>query len=158
MIKLAIFDFDGIFTDGSVYIDDIGNETIRCSRLDGRGIKLLMESGIRAAVISAENCPAAKERIKKLGIAESYWGISNKEKIYDALLKKYKIAPRDVCYCGDDDMDFDCMRKSGLAYAPKNAIPRIKIIATVSDFKGGSGFVRWVCDNLIKQRTNEEIN
>ena len=150
MIKLAIFDFDGIFTDGSIYIDDIGNETIRCSRLDGRGIQLLMESGINVAIISSEHCDAAKRRIIKLGIADSYWGISNKEQIYERLLKKYKIVPHEVCYCGDDDRDFDCMRRSGLAYAPKNAISKIKLISINLEYKGGSGFVRCVCDNLIE--------
>ena len=30
-----IFDFDGVLTNNYVYVDQLGNETVRCSRADG---------------------------------------------------------------------------------------------------------------------------
>ena len=43
-IKMAIFDVDGVFTDGSVYLDETGGESIKFSRIDGKGIEILREN------------------------------------------------------------------------------------------------------------------
>ena len=40
-LHTIIFDFDGVFTDNYVYVDNHGNETVRCSRADSYGINLL---------------------------------------------------------------------------------------------------------------------
>ena len=33
-IKLLVLDFDGVLTDGYVYVNQQGEETVRCSRKD----------------------------------------------------------------------------------------------------------------------------
>ena len=40
-IKLVVFDFDGVFTDNCVYVDQFGNENVKCNRGDGLGLDLL---------------------------------------------------------------------------------------------------------------------
>lgn len=44
-IKLAVFDFDGVFTDNTVYVNDKGEEAVRCWRGDGLGLARLNETG-----------------------------------------------------------------------------------------------------------------
>ena len=34
-IHTIVFDFDGVFTDNKVYVDQFGNESIRADRADG---------------------------------------------------------------------------------------------------------------------------
>ena len=53
-IRLAVFDFDGVFTDNYVWVDGDGGETVRCCRADGLGLRRLREAGVDALVISME--------------------------------------------------------------------------------------------------------
>ena len=40
-INTIIFDFDGVFTNNKVYVDQNGAESICCDRSDGLGIDIL---------------------------------------------------------------------------------------------------------------------
>ena len=67
-IKLIIFDVDGVFTDGSVYLDENGKELLKFSRIDGRGVSLIKKHGLTTAVISSENSEIVRFRMNKLRI------------------------------------------------------------------------------------------
>ena len=51
-IRLAIFDVDGVLTDGSLYLTDGGEEIKAYNSLDGHGLKMLRESGVELAIIT----------------------------------------------------------------------------------------------------------
>ena len=53
-IRLFVSDFDGVFTDNTVYISQDGKESVRCSRSDGLGITALIETNVRFIVCSSE--------------------------------------------------------------------------------------------------------
>ena len=36
-----VFDFDGVFTDNKVYIDQDGKESVSCTRSDGLGLDII---------------------------------------------------------------------------------------------------------------------
>ena len=40
-LHTLIFDFDGVFTNNKVYLDETGKETIRCDRSDGLAFDIL---------------------------------------------------------------------------------------------------------------------
>lgn len=63
-MKIAgvIFDFDGVFTDNSVYTLEDGRELVKCSRLDGIGLSMLRDRGIPSVVISSEKKPVVLRR------------------------------------------------------------------------------------------------
>ena len=63
-IKLIFFDFDGVFTDNSVLVDENGMEFIRCSRYDGFGLKALDNIGIKSIILTTETKPLARRRSK----------------------------------------------------------------------------------------------
>ena len=50
-VKLAIFDVDGVLTNGDLYFTPNGDEIKVFSSLDGHGLKMLREAGIEPAVI-----------------------------------------------------------------------------------------------------------
>ena len=77
MINLLISDFDGVFTDNSVYLSEDGKETVRCCRADGIGITKLLSLGVNFFVCSSEKVVCAKYRAKKIGF-KAYMGIQNK--------------------------------------------------------------------------------
>ena len=52
MIKLVIFDFDGVFTDGKIIFDGNGNAMKHYHAKDGMGILDFMKPGLEIGVIS----------------------------------------------------------------------------------------------------------
>ena len=57
-IKLAIFDVDGVLTDGRLIYGSNGEETKVFNALDGHGMKMLRESGVELAIISGRKSAA----------------------------------------------------------------------------------------------------
>lgn len=152
-IKLVFFDVDGVFTDGSVYVDSNGRETLKFSRIDGKGIELLIQAGINIAVVTSEETEIVKKRMEKLGITHVFTGIQNKETIYEFLKKELAICDDEIACCGDDIGDLSVLKKAGFAACPHNAVDDIKHECHhVSSFCGGSGFVREICEMLIKSK------
>jgi N-acylneuraminate cytidylyltransferase len=148
-IKMALFDVDGVFTDGGVYIDENGIETLKFSRLDGKGIELLKEKNIILGIISSENSKIIEKRMKKLKIDEINIGVSNKLALYEELKTKYSLKDENICFCGDDVQDVSILKKVGFSACPVNSIREVKEICDyISDKHGGQGFVREVCDIL----------
>ena len=55
-IRLAIFDVDGVLTDGRLYFMPDGTEFKSFNTLDGHGIKMLMASGVETATKARRWC------------------------------------------------------------------------------------------------------
>lgn len=148
-IKMILFDVDGVFTDGSVFLDAKGNETLKFSRIDGKGIELLRRKGYLLGVISSEKNTIVEKRMQKLKMLEIHLGIKDKLSIYNKIKSKYSLSDEEICFCGDDVQDIEILEKVGLRCCPSNSQEKVK---DVCDFKsnkiGGSGFVRDVA-NLI---------
>ena len=51
-IKLAIFDFDGVFTDGNIYFDQQGNPIKKYNTRDAVGLRLVKNCDIKIGVVS----------------------------------------------------------------------------------------------------------
>ena len=66
-IKLAVFDVDGVLTDGRLYFLEDGSEFKTFNTLDGQGIKMLMNAGVQTAIISAARHPS-------LNVERKTWG------------------------------------------------------------------------------------
>lgn len=150
-IKLVVFDFDGVMTDDTVYVDQSGTESVRCSRSDGMGIRLLREKGIPAVVLSSERNPVVMQRCKKLNL-ECIHGVLKKGETLANYLKENEIDPRSVIYVGNDVNDLPCFPLVGCAIVPSDAHDRVKNEADiVLTHKGGEGAVRELCDMLINE-------
>ena len=80
-VKLAIFDFDGVFTNNKVLVSENGVESVICCRSDGIGLSRLNKLGIKSYVISSETNAVVKVRCKKLKIPVIQ-GVENKKKSY----------------------------------------------------------------------------
>jgi YrbI family 3-deoxy-D-manno-octulosonate 8-phosphate phosphatase len=152
-LKLMIFDVDGVFTDGSVYLDSKNNEILRFSRVDGKGIELIKQRGFKTAVVTSEDSEIVRNRMEKLGIDEIFIGIKNKLKIYVELMKKYNIEDENICFLGDDIQDIELIKRAGFSCCPTNAQQIIKKYSLYqSRLKGGKGFVRDVCNLVLNYK------
>ena len=71
-VRLALFDVDGVLTDGGLYLDENGEPLKRFHVLDGQGLRLLQDAGLTVAVISGRDSPALRARLHSLGIAPAH--------------------------------------------------------------------------------------
>ncbi len=70
LIKLLVLDVDGVLTDGSIILDNEGNEFKSFHVRDGHGIKMLGKSGIPVAIITGRYSKVVERRAHELGISE----------------------------------------------------------------------------------------
>lgn len=90
-IRLAVFDVDGVLTDGKLYFLPEGGEFKTFNTLDGHGIKMLIASGVRTAIISGRQSPVVERRAANLGIQHLYQGREDKLVVLDQLLAELGI-------------------------------------------------------------------
>jgi YrbI family 3-deoxy-D-manno-octulosonate 8-phosphate phosphatase len=154
-----VFDFDGIFTDNFVYLNDVGQESVRCSRSDGYALDLVRKArnhGLHSAemfVLSTETNTVVQARCMKMGIA-CHQGVKNKWRFLQDYLSsgnsQSRKAPAGVVYFGNDLNDLEIMQNVGFSIAPSDAHPVIKNIASkVLDCRGGDHFVRQGVEFLL---------
>ena len=51
-IGVAVFDVDGVMTDGRIYLGESGEETKAFNVADGFGLRMLLEADIEVAILS----------------------------------------------------------------------------------------------------------
>ena len=150
-VKLAIFDVDGVLTDAKLYFNDAGVEHKAFDARDGLGIKILMECGIKVAVITGRKSQATKARLyDNLGIQHYYEGVLDKLSVVHQLASTLDIQVQDMLYVGDDLIDLSAMNVVGVAVAVQDAEKEVKDIAhIVLSRRGGQGAVRELCEKIL---------
>ncbi|MEM0982799.1 MAG: HAD hydrolase family protein [Planctomycetota bacterium] len=151
-LRLLLLDFDGVMTDGLVYLDQEGKETVVCSRRDGLGIERLRDAGIAVAVISREKNLVVARRCEKLQIP-CHQGIRDKIGVAKSVASEFNIDPGATAFMGDDVIDLEPMAWCALGIAPADAIEQVLREADwVTQRKGGRGAVREVADAILDAR------
>lgn len=151
LVKIVIFDVDGVMTDGRIYVDDHGLEMKAFHVLDGLGIKLLQKNNINIAVISGRNAPGVAIRMESLGIKHIFQGHIDKTEIYQDLLKNLGLQDHEVAYMGDDLPDLPLLKRVGLPITVPNAVKEVlDRTPFVTQAKGGKGAVREACELILK--------
>lgn len=152
-VELAVFDVDGVFTDGRLYYGARGEQLKTFHVRDGHGIKRLLRQGIQVAVISGRRSPAVTQRMRELGIRHVFQGRDDKLPVLKTLLRKLKLSWQQVACVGDDVVDLPLLESAGLAVAVADAQAEVRVRAHyVTGARGGEGAVREVCDLLLAAR------
>ena len=147
-VRLAVFDFDGVFTDNRVWVNEAGEELLAFSRSDGLGLRRLDEVGVRYLIVSTEPNPIVGARAVKLN-AECVQGVDDKLAVVFERTEELGVALEDTAYVGNDINDADCLRAVGLPVVPADAWPEIRPLAQwVLTRSGGAGCVREFCDGV----------
>lgn len=150
-IKLLILDVDGVMTDGSIILDNDGNEFKRFHVRDGHGIKMISRAGIKVAIITGRKSKVVEVRARELGIEEVYQKVFQKSLVYEKLQKKYNCRDENVAFMGDDVVDQELLRRAGLTAAPADAEEEAKKLADIVTKRGGGrGAVREFTDLILK--------
>ena len=121
-IKVCLFDIDGILTNGTVTWagEDIGfNRSTHA--LDGYGLKMLMEAGLKVGVISGgEGLGLRKRFVDILKVNFAFFGNEDKREAYKKILALgYK--DDEILYMGDEFIDLPIMKRVGFSATVPNA-------------------------------------
>lgn len=147
--RFIAFDFDGVFTDNAVYVDQEGREAVRCSRWEGFGLQALREAGIRLAVISTEVNPVVGARCAKLRL-DCHQGIENKPERLRALCAEFGVTLGETAFVGNDANDRGCLEAVGFPIVVADAHPCVASLGRYrTQTPGGHGAVREICDLFV---------
>lgn len=150
-ITTFIFDYDGVFTNGTVLLTESGDQLRTANVKDGYALQLAVKKGYRIAIISGGKSEAMRKRLSGLNITDIFIGVEHKIHVYHDYLEKNNIQNNEVLFMGDDIPDFQIMKVAGVATCPSDAAEEIKALAHyISHFKGGEGCVRDIIEQVMK--------
>ena len=120
-IKAFVFDVDGVFTDGSVYLLPDKNMSRVMSVLDGYAVLQALKHGYKIGIITGGNDPMVRHRMEYLGIYDYYPKSSHKLTDYEDFKSKYELQDSDILMMGDDIPDIGIMMLAEIAACPANS-------------------------------------
>jgi YrbI family 3-deoxy-D-manno-octulosonate 8-phosphate phosphatase len=151
-IKLFVTDCDGVMTDGGMYYSEKGDEMKKFNTIDGKGIELLRNKGIKTCIITGEDSQIVLDRAAKLRIDFTFKGVEDKLTVLSTLVETLGITLDQVAYLGDDINDIDCIQAVGYGFAVPNARDDVKMIADfVLSTLGGKGAIREAAEMIVRQ-------
>lgn len=150
-VRLAVFDVDGVLTDGALLLGENGQEYKVFHTRDGQGLVMLLQTGVQIGVISGRSSPAVAARMHALGIRHVFQGNSDKLPIFEGLLAELGLEPEQAAYLGDDLPDLPIMLRVGLSAAVADAHDLVLQHAQWrTPSAGGRGAAREFCELIMQ--------
>jgi 3-deoxy-D-manno-octulosonate 8-phosphate phosphatase (KDO 8-P phosphatase) len=176
-IKIILFDVDGVWTDGTIWLvpaaarssllDEIsGKETIGFgvnsttmteakgySAHDGTAISLARIGGMKCGVITKRISETVATRARDLKLEFVYQGCAFKMQAIREIMEREGVTLDEICYVGDDVIDLPAMREVGFAVAVANARERVKAEAHyITPNSGGYGAARDAVEFILEAK------
>lgn len=129
MIKLVIFDIDGVFTDGNVLVDEDGREYKSFNLTEIDAVNDLKRQGFLLVAVTGESTPITKVFREKIAWDEFISGCKDKLNAVKSLEKKFHVGAKNICYIGDGKYDLEPINYVGFGVCPANAISQVKSAA-----------------------------
>lgn len=150
-IQLLLMDVDGTLSDGRLHYDNDWVESKSFDVRDGFGIYLLHSCGVKTGIVTGRDSHIVSQRAKELNIEMVFQGHFEKDRILDEIKRNNGLEDQQVAFIGDDLFDLPLLLRVGFAAAPADAHPEVKSrVHFVSQFCGGRGAVREVCELIIR--------
>tara|TARA_B100000965_G_C19441328_1_gene691000 strand:- start:374 stop:871 length:498 start_codon:yes stop_codon:yes gene_type:complete len=148
--KLVLTDIDGVWTDGGMFYDQLGNELKKFNTSDAIGVFFLKKLNIPIGIITGENTKIVANRAQKLKIDILYQGIDDKLSVVQKICDEFKISLDQIAYIGDDIGDYRLLNSVGFSAAPNNASHYVKdVVDFITKKNGGEGAFREFVEYII---------
>ncbi|MDE6808917.1 MAG: HAD-IIIA family hydrolase [Muribaculaceae bacterium] len=148
--RLILTDIDGVWTDGSMYYDQTGNEWKRFHTYDGAGVSYAHQFGIPVGILTGEDTKIVERRAAKLKVDYLYQGVTDKLEVARKLAADLGITLDEVAYIGDDLPDLPLLNSVGWSGAPANAILKVReAVDYVTTVPGGQGAFRQFVEHML---------
>jgi 3-deoxy-D-manno-octulosonate 8-phosphate phosphatase (KDO 8-P phosphatase) len=156
-VRLVVFDFDGVFTDNTVAVTQVGQESVRCWRSDGLGLARLNTIGVGILILSTEANPVVTVRANKLKIACKQ-EVDDKAGALLRICEEQGVPLIETAFVGNDINDIPALKLVGLPIAVADAYSEIfpHVVYRTARL-GGLGAVREICD-LIFHAKEDSLN
>lgn len=152
MVKVIFFDIDGILTDGSVYVDALGNETKRIQFDDIDAIFKLKRAGIKIGFITGEDNEFCKYVKKRFSPEYFLSGCKNKLIAFQKLAKENELNKYTVGYAGDSERDIELLKYVDCSFVPNDVDPEVKKAAkVVLKAARGQGVIKELTDFILEK-------
>lgn len=152
-VRLIVTDADGIWTDGSIYMDDSGAEFKRFFVRDGLAVVLARRAGLKFAVLSARESTCMRLRAEALGVDLVSQGCGEKREGLRLIRQKFAVDPAETLYMGDDLPDLPALVDAGVAVTVPEAPPEVLCAAdAVTELGGGRGAIREMVEWVLRSR------
>src|SRR5580692_10788592 len=180
LIKIILFDVDGVLTDGTIWLvpapgggsaetqahlskreGQVGfgvhsttmMEAKGYSAHDGTAISLARMSGMKCGVITKRVSETVATRSRDLKLEHVYMGQAFKMQAVREIMQKEGVTLEEVAYVGDDVIDLPVMRECGFAVAVANARPQVKAAAHyITPNAGGYGAGRDAVEFILEAK------
>lgn len=155
-IAMVLCDNDGVLTDGTVFVSEVGEEFKQYSLRDGMGVERLRGHDIQTAIVTREKNAIVRRRAEKLELPHVWQGIRDKREHLSTILRDARLGVDQIAYIGDDVNDLgimDAIAGSGLIAAPADAMPAVKeVVHYVCEAPGGRGAFRDLAEWILRLR------
>ena len=149
-IRLAAFDVDGVMTDGGLCYSDSGEEFKIFNVLDGHGMKMLQDTGVKIAIITSRRSRTVELRAKNLNVDFLHQGVAVKLETFQTMLASLGLETSAASYMGDDLIDVPVLRRCGFAISVPDAPAMVREHAHyVTQARGGHGAVREAAELIM---------
>lgn len=149
-LRAALFDVDGVLTDGRIYIGEHGEGFKAFSTLDGQGMKLLAAAGIEPVVVTGRDSAAVRRRVADLGLVHAVYGAADKLAAAEGVLAVLGLGWGAVAAIGDDWPDLALLERAAFSCAPPQAHAEVlAVVDHVTRAAAGHGAAREFCDLLL---------
>ncbi len=150
-IEYIITDFDGVMTDGCVYVTDNVELSKKLNFKDIMGISLAIKAGYKVGIVSGETCGGIDYVAEKFKLEEVHCKIRKKLEVIQGIVERNKLNPEKVVYIGDDVNDLEALNYVGYPITVNNAVEMVKAIPNIqiTEKDGGNGAFREIIDALI---------
>lgn len=150
-IKAFLFDIDGVLSRTTTLLGEDGNPLRTVNVRDGYALQYAVKRGYIVGIITGGYMPPMEARMAHLGVTEYYQQSRNKMRDLLKIMEKYRLAPHQVLYVGDDIPDIEVMRYVGLAVAPADAsVEALEVTDYISPVKSGEGIAREVIEQTLR--------
>jgi len=152
-IKLFAFDYDGVFTNGTVYLMPDGSMARTASARDGFAVQWAVKQGLELAVITGGKEEPVRWRMEGLGVKEVHLGAADKLQAVKELAQRRGLSLDEIAYMGDDLNDLKALQAVGLSSCPFDAVAEVReVVDWVVPEGGGQGCVRNLIEQAMKLR------
>lgn len=153
MLRLLLFDVDGVLTDGGIVLHGGDEESKRFFVRDGAALVWARREGLQIGLLSGRPSPVTARRARELGIEVLHQDGPDKRPAYARILAQCGVTDEQVGYMGDDLLDLPVLARVGLAAAPADAVEDVlSRVHWVSGFRGGHGAVRQFVERVLRAR------
>jgi len=153
LIKLILFDVDGVLTDGKILLHPDGTESKQFDIKDGTGIVLAQRAGLTVGFLSARTSTPTTQRAAQLGVTLLHQGVASKLETYEQIVDELLLEDEQVAYMGDDVVDLPVLQRAGLSAAPADAVEDVRSrVHWVSGANGGHGAARQLIETILRSQ------